>query len=94
MDNCHIKTCTDEGTNYRDFSIGGCGDIRLYCDGHVEAADKAQHLVCLKRTVSYRKSVIENLNAQLDAAQRDLRQAELELGEYDSGQGPYECAYS
>jgi len=79
MDKCHNKTCVLEGTNYRDFSIGGCGDIRFYCDGCVGDADKEEHRRSMKRHLSYQTSVVRNLEEKLVTERAKLREQHDEM---------------
>ena len=73
MEKCHTKMCVKEGTNYRDFSIGGCGDIRFYCDDCVGPADKEEHARSVKRSLSYQTSVVRNLEEKLEQERTKLR---------------------
>jgi len=73
MDKCHNKTCVLEGTNYRDFSIGGCGDIRFYCDDCVGPADTEEHHRSVRRNLSYQTSVVRNLENKLYEEREKLR---------------------
>lgn len=72
---CFVKACNVEGTEYRDFSMGGCGDIRRYCLRHVEEADKKQKTITFNRKRDYLRSVIKK-------QKKDLKDAIAALDEH------------
>lgn len=79
MNACYEKDCGREGTKYRDFSIGGCGDIRFYCNECVGPADKEEHRRFVKRNITYQTSVVRNLEKKLEKERAKLRKQHEEL---------------
>ena len=55
---CQFHGCHRLGDNYRDYSIGGCGDIRMLCAMHALSEDKKQKKIDADRMVTYQRSLV------------------------------------
>lgn len=62
----HTESCDNEGTIFRDRTCGPLYDPRWYCEDHIEEADAVQRRLSDKATLTYRRSVVANLEKELE----------------------------
>lgn len=73
MEVCFHKDCEKEGVHYRDYTITGIGDIRHFCDDHVEAHDYEQKIRGMFSDVHYRLGEMDRRLTEAKAQKDALR---------------------